>query len=65
MWAHRVVVLDVLVEQAPQMPLVDRDDVIEALAPERTDHTLDDGVSIRRPHRRQDRLDSDPSSLER
>ena len=62
MWAHRVVVLDVLVEQAPQMLLVDRDDVIEALAPERPDHPLGDGVGIRRAHQSQNRLDPEPSS---
>ena len=33
MWAHRVVVLDVLTRHPPQMPFVDGDDVIEALAP--------------------------------
>ena len=35
---HRVVVLDVLTKHPPQMPFVDGDDVIEALAPERPDH---------------------------
>ena len=35
---HRVVVLDVLTRHPPQMPFVDGDDVIEALAPERPDH---------------------------
>ena len=46
----------------PQMPFVDGDDVIEALAPERADDALGDGVSIRRVHRSQNRLDPDPSS---
>ena len=44
------------------MPFVDGDDVIEALAPERPDHTLGDGVGVRRAHRSQNRLDPDPSS---
>ena len=62
MRTHRVVVLDVLTKHPPQMPFVDRDDMVETLAPERADDALGDGVDIRRPHRRQDRLDSDPSS---
>ena len=62
MWAHRVVVLDVLTKHPPQMPFVDGDDVIEALAPERPDHPLGDGVGVRRAHRSQNRLDPDPSS---
>ena len=41
---HRVVVLDVLTKHPPQMPFVDGDDVIEALAPERPDHPLGDGT---------------------
>ena len=48
---HRVVVLDVLTKHPPQMPFVDGDDVIEALAPERPDHPLGDGVGVRRAHR--------------
>ena len=59
---HRVVVLDVLTKHPPQMPFVDGDDVIEALAPERPDHPLGDGVGVRRAHRSQNRLDPDPSS---
>ena len=59
---HRVVVLDVLTRHPPQMPFVDGDDVIEALAPERPDHPLGDGVGVRRAHRSQNRLDPDPSS---
>ena len=39
---HRVVVLDVLTKHPPQMPFVDGDDVIEALAPQRPDHPLGD-----------------------
>ena len=59
---HRVLVLDVLTKHPPQMPFVDGDDVIEALAPERPDHPLGDGVGVRRAHRSQNRLDPDPSS---
>ena len=59
---HRVVVLDVLTKHPPQMPFVDGDDVIEALAPERPDHPLGDGVGVRRAQRSQNRLDPDPSS---
>ena len=59
---HRVVVLDVLTKHPPQMPFVDGDDVIEALAPERADDALGDGVGVRRAHRSQNRLDPDPSS---
>ena len=62
MRAHRVVVLDVLTRHPPQMPFVDGDDVIEALAPERPDHPLGDGVGVRCAHRSQNRLDPDPSS---
>ena len=59
---HRVVVLDVLTKHPPQMPFVDGDDVIEALAPERPDHPLGDGVGVRCAQRSQNRLDPDPSS---
>ena len=59
---HRVVVLDVLTRHPPQMPFVDGDDVIEALAPERPDHPLGDGVGVRCAQRSQNRLDPDPSS---
>ena len=59
---HRVVVLDVLTKHPPQMPFVDGDDVIEALAPERADDALGDGVGVRRAHRSQNRLDPDPWS---
>ena len=59
---HRVVVLDVLTKHPPQMPFVDGDDVIEALAPQRPDHPLGDGVGVRRAQRSQNRLDPDPSS---
>ena len=54
--------LDVLTKHPPQMPFVDGDDVIEALAPERPDHLLGDGVGVRHAHRSQNRLDPDPSS---
>ena len=59
---HRVVVLDVLTKHPPQMPVVDGDNVIEALAPERADDALGDSVGVRRAHRSQNRLDPDPSS---
>ena len=44
------------------MPFVDRDDMVETLAPERPDHPLGDGVGVRRAQRSQNRLDPDPSS---
>ena len=62
MRSHRVVVLDVLTKHPPPLPFVDGDDVIEALAPERPDHPLGDGVGVRRAPRSQNRLDPDPSS---
>ena len=62
MRSHRVVVLDVLTKHPPEMLFVDRDDMVETLAPERADDALGDGVGIRRVHRSQNRLDPDPSS---
>ena len=59
---HRVVVLDILTKHPPPLPFVDGDDVIEALAPERADDALGDGVGIRRAHRSENRLDPEPSS---
>ena len=44
------------------MLFVDRDDMVETLAPERADDALGDGVGIRRVHRSQNRLDPEPSS---
>ena len=35
MRTHRVVVLDVLTKHPPEMLFVDRDDMVETLAPER------------------------------
>ena len=43
------------------MLFVDRDDMVETLAPERADDALGDGVGVRRAHRSQNRLDPDPS----
>ena len=62
MRTHRVVVLDVLTKHPPEMLFVDRDDMVETLAPKRADDALGDGVGIRRVHRSQNRLDPDPSS---
>ena len=62
MRTHRVVVLDVLTRHPPEMLFVDRDDMVETLAPERPVHPLGDGVGIRRVHRSQNRLDPNPSS---
>ncbi len=59
---HRVVVLDVLTKHPPEMLFVDRDDMVETLAPERADDALGDGVGIRRVQRSQNRLDPEPSS---
>ena len=57
-----VVVLDVLTKHPPEMLFVDRDDMVETLAPERADDALGDGVGVRRAHRSQNRLDPEPSS---
>ena len=46
-------------ENAPQVALAKDDDVVQALAAQRSDHPLRDGVRVGRPHRREHRLDSD------
>jgi len=51
------------VEDVQQMPLVERDQVIEALATERPDHALGDRVGVRGVHRRQDRVDAKAQRL--
>ena len=43
-----VVVPDVLGQDRAQVPLVNRDDVVEAVAPEGADHPLGDGVGLKR-----------------
>ena len=50
---------DVFLQQRPQVPLIHDDKVVQALAPERADHALRDGVRLRRLHRNQDRLNPD------
>ena len=45
--AHHVVVPDVLAHHAAEMPLVDHNQMVEALAAERPNHAFGDGVRIR------------------
>ena len=44
---RRVVVLDVLTEQPPQVTLVERDEVVRALAPQRPNQALGDRIRLR------------------
>ena len=55
----RVVVVDVLGQDGAQVPLVQRDHVVEALPAEGADHPLGDRVGAGRPHRREHRLDAE------
>ena len=57
--AHLVVVLDVLVERMEQMLLVEHDDVVETLPPQRPDDALRDSIRIRCVHRRHSGRDPD------
>ena len=59
MGPHHVVVLHVFDEDTTQMPLIDQNEVVEALAPQRPDHPLRDGVRVGRADRRQDGRDAD------
>ena len=55
--------LDVLTKHPPEMLFVDRDDMVETLAPERADDALGDGVGVRRAHRSQNRLVNRPGNV--
>ena len=44
MWAHGVVVRDVRVQQAPEMSLVDDEEVVEAFPAEGADEALGEGI---------------------
>ena len=59
MWAHPVVVVDVLVEHTQQMLLVEHDEVVETLPPQRSDDSLRDGIGVRPVHWGHDRRDAD------
>ena len=54
---------DVLPQHQSQVTLIDDHQMVETFAPERSDHTLRDGVRLRCPHRSEDRLDPDRSRL--
>ena len=61
--SHVVVVRDVLPQHQSQVALIDDDQMVETFAPERSEHTLRDGVRLQWPHRSEDRLDPDRSCL--
>ena len=44
MRARVVIVVEVLAHDSPQMPLIQDDDVIEALSPDRSDEPFDEGI---------------------
>jgi hypothetical protein len=46
MWPAPIVVCDPLLEKAPQMPLVERDQKIEAFAANRADQSLTERVGM-------------------
>ena len=60
-WAGGVVVRDVLLHHATQMPLTERDDVVETLPTEGADPSFRHPVGLRGPDRGQHRLDADAS----
>src|SRR2546426_7989565 len=62
MRTRAIVVRDVLREDRPQVSLVEDDQMVEALATQRADQPLGDGVRLRRTDGRQDRLDGDAGS---
>src|SRR5262249_16440498 len=65
--AHRpvrvvpVVVRGVLGQDRAQVPLVERDEVVQALSSEGADHPFGHRVGPGRPHRREHRLDAQPA----
>ena len=54
-----VVVLGVFLKHQTQVMLAQRDDVVDALPPQRPDQSLSDAVRLWRADRRQDGLDAD------
>ena len=53
-----IVVADVLGHDALEVPVVEHQDVVEALATQRTEKAFADGVHVRRAHRRADHPDA-------
>ena len=60
MGTRLVVIGDALLDDPLQVPRVERNDVIQALASERPDPALGHGIRLRSPHRCQDRLNPKP-----
>ena len=58
-WPAIVVVSSELAEDAPQVPLVHDDHVVEAFPPQGLHQPLGDSVRLRRRDRREHRLDAD------
>ena len=56
-----VVLGDELLDDPPEMPLVEGNDVIQAFAPQRPDPALGHGVRLGRADRGQHRLDPEPT----
>ena len=56
--ARGVVVADVLGDDALEVPAVQHENVVEALATQRPEKALADGVHVRRAHRRADHSDA-------
>jgi hypothetical protein len=56
--ARGVVVAAVLGDDALEVPAVKHENVVEALATQRAQKALADGVQVRRSHRRADRTDA-------
>ncbi len=57
MSAGAVVIVEVRCESAPQVPLADDDQVVEAFSPDRANHPFNEWVLPRRPRCRDDFLD--------
>ena len=58
-----VVVSDELLDEPPQVPFIERNEVIKALAAQGTDPAFSDGVRLRGSDWRQDRLYAQPLCL--
>lgn len=58
-----VVVGHVLAQHAPQVSLIDDDDVIETLSTQGPYQPFCYGVGLGRPHRREDGLEAEPCCL--
>jgi len=52
MWAAVIVVGDPRAEELSEMPLIERDHEIQALAADRADQPFAERIRLRRPHRR-------------